>query len=121
MEEKYVLENASRPCRYLDPFSRYKLSKIKMSIDRVIDVTYFFSWKWVVNSKKKSWLSVCRWVVHWSAAWDRSVRDVRARRQSKSPKIMIYFDLRYLENDSSYRDKTKNVLKGEFRGSLWHR
>lgn len=54
MEEKHVLENASRPCRYLDPFSRYKLSKIKMSIDRVIDVTYFFSWKWVVNSKKKA-------------------------------------------------------------------
>lgn len=53
MEEKHVLENASRPCRYLDPFSRYKLSKIKMFIDRVIDVTYFFSWKWVVNSKKK--------------------------------------------------------------------
>lgn len=46
------------------------------------------------------------------------MRDVRARRQSKSPKIMIYFDLRYLENDSSYRDKIKDVLKGEFRGSL---
>lgn len=54
MEEKYVLENASRPSRYLDPFSRYKLSKIKMFIDRVIGVTYFFSWKWVVSSKKKA-------------------------------------------------------------------
>lgn len=34
---------------------------------------------------------------------------------------MIYLNSLYLENDNSYRDKTKNVLKEEFRGSLWRR
>lgn len=29
---------------------------------------------------------------------------------------MIYFNLRYLENGSSYRDKRRNILKKEFQG-----